>query len=111
MIPIHKLLQHFRAGIKVGASGSEIKSIIQGSVNLDPASIAAGVKGSITFNLAGAASGDALIMHPPTTLEAGLVFCGTNITAGVVTVYLFNPTGAGVDGASRAWQYTWIDLT
>lgn len=96
--------------MKVGG-GTTIKKIVSGAVNLDPASIPAATKGSVAFALEGAVAGDIVVMMPPLTLEATLLPVGVNVAGGTVTVYLYNPTGGAVDGASRAWHYLWLDMT
>ena len=100
---------------KIGAISingtSFVRGFTTGTATLDPASILATTKGSVTFTLMGAQVGDVIIMQPPATLEAGLLHIGAAVTsANTVSVYLFNDTGSPVDGASLAWVYLWIKL-
>lgn len=83
-----------------------------GTVAIDPASIAATTRGATTFTLTGAATTDILIVNPPATLNDDLLFVGAAITAAdTATIYLYNPTGAGIDQASATFSYCWIDTT
>ena len=83
-----------------------------GTVASDPASIAATSRGATTFTLTGAATTDILIVNPPSALEDDLLFVGAAITAAdTATIYLYNPTAAAIDGASRTFSYCWIDTT
>lgn len=98
--------------IQVSNTGTSCWGIRAGTVSLDPASINADTKGSVTFALTGAATGDTVVMIPPDTLEAGLIFVGARVTAAdTVTVYLANITAAPVDGGALTWGYTWFDFT
>lgn len=99
-------------GIAVGANGSLVKKIASGTVNLDPGNIATVSRGTVTFTLTGAAAGDVIVMQPPATLNDDLLFVGAAVTAAdTVTVYLYNPTGGGINDAALDWTYTWLDVT
>ena len=83
-----------------------------GTVSIDPASINATTRGATTFTLTGAATTDIIIVNPPATLNDDLIFAGAAVTsADTVTIYLYNPTGAGIDQASATFSYCWIDTT
>jgi hypothetical protein len=89
-----------------------VRGFLSGTISLDPASIAATTRGTVTFTLTGAASGDAIIMMPPSGLNDDLVFCGADVTAAnTVTVYLYNPTAGAINDTASTWRYVWIDLT
>jgi hypothetical protein len=83
-----------------------------GTVAIDPASINATTRGATTFTLTGAATTDIIIVNPPATLNDDLIFAGAAVTAAdTVTIYLYNPTAAGIDQASATFSYCWIDTT
>ena len=99
------------ATLKVGSTGTVIKTIKSGTGAIDLGSIAAAETGSGTITITGAASGDALIVNVP-ALTTGLGFAGSNITgANTATLYFVNATGSPIDNASATFNYTWIDLT
>lgn len=99
-------------GLQVGRGGDVLKGIDGGTIAIDPGSIAATTRLGVTFALAGARSGDAVIMSPPATLNDDLIFEGSRVTADdTVTVYLYNPTAAAIDDVSGTWNFLWIDLT
>lgn len=99
------------ATLKVGSSGTVIKTIKSGTGAIDLGSIAAAETGSGTITITGAAAGDALIVNVP-ALTTGLAFAGSNITAGnTATLYFVNATGSPIDNAEATFNYAWIDLT
>lgn len=99
------------ATLKVGASGTVIKTIKSGTGAIDLGEIAGGATGSGTITITGAAAGDALIVNVP-SLTTGLAFAGSNITsANTATLYFVNATASPIDNASATFNYAWIDLT
>ena len=51
-------------------------------------------------------------MTPPATLNDDLLYVGARVTADdTVTVYLYNPTGGGIDDGALDWGWLWFDLT
>lgn len=83
-----------------------------GTVSLNPPSIAAQSRGSVTFTITGAAVGDVVVMQPPGALNAGLVYAGCAVTApNTVTVYLGNLTGGAIDDGAQTWRWLLVDLT
>ena len=99
-------------GLTVGGTGSTIFSVSTGTVSINPGNIGATTKGSVTFTLTGATTTDRVLLHPPTGLNSGLLFCGADITAtNTVTVYLYNTTGGGIDDGANTWKYTFLDFT
>jgi hypothetical protein len=98
-------------GLAVGG-GSLIKKIASGTVSLDPGNIATVTRGTVTFTLTGARAGDVIVMQPPAALNDDLIFAGAAVTADdTVTVYLYNPTGGGINDGANDWTYTWLDVT
>jgi len=99
------------ATVKVGSTGTVIKTIKSGTGAINLAEIAANSTGSGTITIAGAAAGDALIVNVP-ALTTGLAFAGSDITSGnTATLYFVNATGSAIDQAEATFNYTWIDLT
>ncbi len=94
------------AGSLKAGTGSKVDKMLIGTVAVNPAEIAAGVKGGTAVTVTGAVAGDVVVANPPAALEAGLVPAGAYVSgADEVTIVLFNPTGAPVDGISRNWTY------
>lgn len=99
------------ATLRVGTSGTVIKTIKTGTGAIDLGSISDGATGSGTITITGAAAGDALIVNVP-VLTTGLGFAGSNITsANTATLYFVNASGGSIDEAEATFNYTWIDLT
>ncbi len=99
------------ATLKVGASGTVIKTIKTGTAALDFDNVPAGETTSKTFTVTGAAVGDAIIVQPG-TYTTGLGFAGATVTgANTVTVYVVNASAGAIDESSATHYYTWIDLT
>lgn len=102
----------FKGSLTVGQGGTRIEKIKAGTIAIDPGSIASVTRGTVTFTLTGAATGDQVIMTPPNTLNDDLLYVGARVTsANTVTVYLYNPTGGAIDDGSLTWSYLWFDLT
>ena len=92
-------------------SGDKIYGFDFGTVSLNPASISATTKGTVTFTLTGAKTTDIIVMNPP-ALNDDLVYCGAAVTADdTVTVYIYNPTAGAIDDTARTWSYFWVDTT
>lgn len=97
-------------GVQVGSGGTVIKNILAGAVSVDPPAQAAAGFFTMTVTITGAATGDVIFLHPPSTLETTLRLVGYNITAANTVTLLMEATGA-VDGAARSWDYLLVDLT
>lgn len=103
--------QALMGALKVGG-GSLLRRIKAGTISVDPPSIGAATTGTVALTITGVAVGDLVILMPPSTLEDDLIPKGSPVTAAdTVTLLLYNPTGAAIDGAARTWQYLWFDLT
>ena len=77
-----------------------------GTVSVDPPSIAATTSATFTVTLT-AASTDKIILISPSTIEAGLIFQGANITAtDTVTIRMYDYTTGPIDGVASTWAYT-----
>jgi len=89
-----------------GSSSVALSKIIKGTVAVNPAVIAANTQAETAVTITGAATGDVVIMNPPASLEAGLVYSHARVSAAdTVRVGLGNITGSPVDGASLTWTY------
>lgn len=92
-------------------SGDTVYGTDAGTVSINPASIASVTRVGTTFTLTGAKTGDILIMNPPADLNDDLLFVGCAVTGdNEGTVYLYNPTGGGIDDTAKTWTYLWIDM-
>ena len=87
-------------------------SLATGTISVDPGSIAATTRGSIGVTLTGVASGDEIILYPPSGVADDLLYVGHDITAtNAVTLYFYNPTGSAINDAATTWKYAWRDCT
>jgi hypothetical protein len=97
--------------IQIG-TGDTVYGTDMGTVSVNPASINATTRGTVTFTLTGAKVGDIIVCNPPADLNDDLIFCGATVTADdTVTIYLYNPTGGAINDGATTWSYLWIDLT
>ena len=89
-----------------GTSAVAWTKVYKGTVSVNPAEIAAQTQAETEITIAGAATGDIVIMNPPASLEAGLIFSHARVSAAnTVQVGLANITGTPVDGADLTWTY------
>lgn len=86
--------------------GTKPTAPLRGSASLNFPSIAAGATAELTITVTGAATGDAVALAPPATLEAGVVGFGRVSSANTVTVRLANVTSGAVDPAAATWGVT-----
>jgi hypothetical protein len=94
-------------GFGIGKKGAEktvLSDVINASVTLDPASIAAGATGTNTLTVTGAALGDHVLVSPPYDL-GGLEMGHPVVSAAdTVKITLRNNTAAAIDLASGTWK-------
>lgn len=91
---------------QLGENSDPVSLVRIGAVAVDPGSIATTVRGEVDVAISGVAVGDAVVMNPPSDLEATLVYAGCRAKAAdTVTLFLYNKSGGGVDGASKTWTY------
>ncbi len=96
----------------IGSTGDVNYGLDFGTASVDPASINATTRGSVTFTLTGAKTTDIIIVNPPADLNDDLLFVGAAISAAdTVSIYLYNPTGSAINETSRTFSYVWIDMT
>ena len=105
-----------RGEVSVGAiqasTGDMVYGLDFGTASVDPASIAATTRGSVTFTLTGAKTTDIIIVNPPSDLNDDLIYCGAAISAAnTVSIYLYNPTASAINDTARTFSYVWIDMT
>lgn len=60
--------------------------------------------GTLTVTVRGAKSGDCVILGPPSTVEAGLVWSAVVSANDTVTIRLYNSTALAIDPASASWR-------
>ena len=103
-------ISNLDAGVRIGGTtGSNLYKIYSGTVSVDPGNIGAATKGSVNVTISGLHSNDRIIFQPPTGLNAGLLYCGSDITSNnTVTIYLYNKTGGGIDDGANTWKYTYL---
>jgi hypothetical protein len=93
-------------GLTVGPDGSQVFEITKGTVSVDPGSITADTRRSVNVTIPNIGTGDRILLQPPSTLNAGLLYVGHDITAAnTLTIYLFNKTGGGIDDGALTWKY------
>jgi hypothetical protein len=78
--------------------------IVTGSATLDFPSIAADDEDELTITVTGATVGSAVVLGPPSGIEAGLVWCGYVSALNTVTVRVRNTTAGAIDPASATWK-------
>lgn len=97
--------------LTVGSANTLFK-IDFATASVNPASIPADSRGATTFTVTGAKVTDIIVVNPPADLEDDLLFVGAAITADdTATIYLYNPTASGIDGAARTYSYLWVKTT
>ncbi len=105
-----------RGEVAVGAlqvgDNDTVYGVEFGTASVDPASINATTRGSVTFTLTGAATTDIIIVNPPSDLNDDLIFAGAAISAAdTVSIYLYNPTASAINDSARTFSYVWFDMT
>lgn len=73
-------------------------------VELDFGSISAGAVATADVAVDGARVGDFVVLGPPDSVDAGLVWSGFVSVDGTVTVRLLNTTGGSIDPAAADWK-------
>jgi len=97
------------SGVKVGTNGSNLYKVVSGTVSVNPGSISTVTRGSVDVTITGIHTNDRIILHPPTALNANLLYCGCDITAtNTLTIYLYNKSGGSIDDGANTWKYTYF---
>lgn len=81
---------------------------LSNTASLDFPSIAAGGQQDLTITVTGAATGDTVLLGPPSSLLAGLTVWGRVSAANTVSIRLSNITGSAIDPAAATWRATVI---
>jgi hypothetical protein len=92
----------------IGSSGTIINGLFNGSITVDPPSIAAGGNGTIKIAAPTAIdASDRVFLTPPANLEAGLILVGARTINDTdeIEITLRNTSSSVINGASRNWYY------
>ena len=89
-------------GTAAGGGGA-VEAPLYGSAALNFPEVDAADQQELTITVTGAAVGDGVVLAPPASPEAGLVFTGRVSAADTVTVRASNITAAPIDPASATW--------
>ena len=94
----------FRADERFNEDTYRCLSLV-GTVTVNVGSISAGAIETFTIPVVGAKIGFAqqVFLAPPSTIEAGLTWCGFVSAADVVTVRVHNTTGSPINPAEALW--------
>jgi len=103
-------LNYFAGSVQMGATGQPVKAVYSATATLDFPSIGANDTAALTMTVTGAAVGDSVELGAPSTIEAGLVWCGFVSATNTVTVRVHNTSGGAVDPASATWRATVTDF-
>ena len=91
---------------------TSIKKIIRGTVSLDPADLATITSAENAVTISGLAVGDEIFFSVPASLNLGLAFSGSRISAAdTAQIRLTNVTAGSINDTARTWSYIWFDLT
>jgi len=100
------------SGLQLGTDGTNLYKIVSGTASVDPGNIGATTKGSVNVTITGLAVTDRVILHPPTGLNGGILYCGCDVTAAnTLTIYLYNTTNGAIDDGANTWKYSYLDFT
>ena len=72
--------------------------------SLNFASIASNSTGTQTVTVTGATVSSGVTLGAPSTIEAGLIWCGFVSAADTVTIRLHNASGGAIDPALATWH-------
>ena len=102
-------LSTLTSGVQVGTDGTNLYKVVSGTVSVNPGSISTVTRGSVDVTITGLHTADRIILHPPTALNANLLYCGCDITAtNTLTIYLYNKSGGSIDDGANTWKYTYF---
>lgn|SRR5574343_32868 len=93
-------------GITVGTSSVKLTQVYKGTIAVDPGSLTTLTSTDVSVTITGAATGDMVIVNPPSTLESTLACGGAYVSAAnTVKIRISNVSSGTVDGASLTWSY------
>ena len=96
----------------LASRNTNIFGIHKGTVSINPALISANESGETAVTIPGVSVGDEVLFFNPSSLETGLAFSGSRVSAAnTVQHRLSNVTEGSVTGTARTWNYLWFDLT
>lgn len=97
-------------GVIVGSSGTQITTILKGTVSVNFASMLTDTVADLDVTVTGAAVGDIVLMQPPAAdMTAGLIIGQAWVAAAnTVTVRIFNQSAGTIDEAAATWNYLLI---
>ena len=91
---------------------TSVKKIIRGTVSVNPASITNAESLETAVIISGVLLGDEVLFFIPASLETGLIFSGSRVSADdTVQLRLSNHSAAPVNGAALTWTYLWYKLS
>ena len=100
-------------GINCGGGNIDLTRFNNGTVSVNPASIAAVTKlaHTVTITGIGLVAGDMMVFEPPAALNDDLIYLGCRVTGDdTVDLYIYNPTGGAIDDTARNWNYLHFGL-
>lgn len=83
--------------------GHGFDRVVKAKATLDFPSANAAATQALTVAVPGAALGDAVVLAPPSTLNAGLIPSAFVSAADTVTIRVTNITAVAIDAASATW--------
>lgn len=94
-------------GFVSGSASFSLAAVLNGTVSVNPGSLAAATSAETDVTITGAAVGDIVIMNIPALLENDIAFSGARVKAAdTVSIRLSNIDNTNaVDGASLSWGY------
>lgn len=98
------------ADLTVGARGTKINKILTGTLSVNPPSIAATTRATVSVALAGLTADCRVILEPPSSLNAGLLYCGHENATNQINIFLYNKTGGNIDDVATIWKYVILDM-
>lgn len=96
--------------LTVGASGTKIHKILTGALSVNPPSIAATTRATVSVSLVGLHPDCRVILEPPSSLNAGLLYCGHENVTNQINIFLYNKTGGNIDDGATIWKYVILDM-
>jgi hypothetical protein len=94
-------------GFMSSSASFSLAPVLQGTVSVNPASLAAAASAETDVTITGVAVGDVVILNPPASLESDICFSGARAkAANTVAIRLSNIDNTNaVDGAALNWTY------
>jgi len=96
--------------LKVGVDGTQIDSVKTGTLTINPVSIPATTRSTVSVALAGLQTTSRVILEPPSTLNSGLLYVGHECATNQINIFLYNKTGGAIDDGPVVWKYLFFDL-